>query len=65
MDVIAQHDDEVTVAPGALKLVVLEMLNASARKESVVSFGITKFLKIDASNCRRISPLKVFARTVP
>ena len=47
--VTAQHEDEVMVAPSALKLAVFEMLHASARKDNVDLSGRTKFLKMDTS----------------
>jgi hypothetical protein len=65
VEVTAQHEEEVIVEPGALKLVVFEMLKASARKESVDSPGSAKFLKIDASYCLCMSDSNTFARTVP
>jgi hypothetical protein len=65
VEVTAQHDEEAIVEPGALKLVVFEMLKASARKESDDSQGKTKFLKIDASYCRCMSDSNTFARTAP
>jgi len=63
--VIAQQVDDVIVEPGALKLVVFEMLNASARNESFVSPGMSKFLKNEASYCRRMSDRSVFPFTLP
>jgi len=53
------------VAPGALKLVVFEILNASARKVMTDSRGSRKDLKMDASYCRWKSDCNVFAFTPP
>jgi len=36
VEVTAQHDEEAIMEPGALKLVVFEMLKASARKGATI-----------------------------
>jgi hypothetical protein len=71
VEVIAQQDDEVTVADGepagvgALKLLVLGRLKNSARKDRTDSPGREKFLNTDASYWRYRSEFSVYARTCP
>jgi hypothetical protein len=53
------------VALGALKLVVFGRLKNSTRKDSTDSPGKAKFLKTEASYCRKVSDCKVNAFTCP
>ena len=65
VEVIAQHDEDVTVEPGALKLFVFGKLKNSARKESTDSPVIAKFLNTEASYCRNASDCSVSALICP